>query len=324
MLIRLSFLLLGCALWANAIAAELPGIPEFIDEMVVKHHFKRRELTRLFERAEYQQAVIDAITAPATQKPWLEYRASFITDKHINDGLKFWKRHAHTLARAERKYGVPQEIIVALIGVETFYGQRKGRFRTVDALTTLAFNYPQRAPFFRTELENYLLLARDQGFNLLKVQGSYAGALGIPQFMPSSYRKYAVDFNGNGRIDLLNDQVDAIGSVGNYLKAYGWIKGEPVARLGHLGAAPVAASGVQSTALWAASGVFPVQPLAEELPARLVNFTVQDGREYWLAFKNFDVIMRYNNSSYYAMSVLQLSEALRDARHNKYVRNGGN
>ncbi len=316
MMVRCCIFLLLLAVFPGARAADAPAIPGFIDEMVDKHHFRRHELERLFIRAQYQQAVIDAITAPATLKPWPEYRANFINDRRIKDGLKFWKRYARTLARAEQRYGVPREILVALIGVETFYGQQTGSFRAVDALTTLAFSYPARADFFRSELEQYLLLAREQGFNLLGVQGSYAGALGIPQFMPSSYRKYAVDFNGSGTIDLMRDRVDAIGSVANYLKQYGWITGEPVALRSKLSADVClgSISEARSVAEWAAVGVTPEASVAGDLKARLLDFTVPEGKEFWLAFNNFDVIMRYNNSSFYAMSVLQLAEALREAR----------
>ncbi len=173
-------------------AMELPGIPVFIDEMVFKHQFKRDDLEQMFQRAQYRQAVINAISAPTTIKPWPQYRAAFTNTKHISDGLKFWQNHMNALQRAEKEYGVPQEMIVAVIGVETNYGRNTGKFNILDALTTLAFDYPRRADFFRNELEQYLLLAREQKFEPFKTQGSYAGALGIPQFMPSSYRKHAV------------------------------------------------------------------------------------------------------------------------------------
>ncbi|MDH4234771.1 MAG: lytic murein transglycosylase B, partial [Gallionella sp.] len=210
-------------------AATLPGIPEFIDNMVAKHQFDRAELERVFERAQHQPSVIEAISRPATARPWTEYRASFVNPERIKFGLDFWRKHRQALQGAEQKYGVPQEIILAVIGVETVYGRDVGKYRVLDALTTLAFDFPRRSSFFREELENYLLLARDEQFDLLDIRGSYAGAMGIPQFMPSSYRKYAVDFNGNRRIDLLNEPVDAIGSVANYLRGYGWISGKSVA-----------------------------------------------------------------------------------------------
>lgn len=310
-----AFLLLLVVL-PHADAFESPAIPGFIDEMVAKHQFKRRELERLFERAQYQQSVIDAISAPATLKPWPEYRANFINDARINAGLKFWKQNASIVRRAEEKYGVPQAVIVALIGVETFYGQQAGTYRIVDALATLAFNYPPRADFFRSELEQYLLLARDQEFNLLSVRGSYAGALGMPQFMPSSYRKYAVDFNGNGKIDLLHERADAIGSAANYLKQYGWVAGEPMALRSKVGADVCVGdiSAPRSVSAWTAAGVTPAETVAGDKVARLLDFTVPEGKEFWLAFSNFDVVKTYNSSNFYAMSVLQLAEALNHAR----------
>lgn len=226
-----SLLLILPSLVSSAQAADLPQIPQFIDEMVAKHQFQRDELIEAFQRAQHRPAIIKAITLPSTTRPWFEYRVSFVNDKRINGGVEFWLKHEAALLRAEKEYGVPQEIIIAVIGVETIYGQLAGGFRTLDALMTLAFDFPRRAQFFRSELEHYLLLAREQGWDLLKVPSSYAGAIGIPQFMPSNYRKIAVDFNGDGKIDLVNDPVDAIGSVANYLKQYGWIKGAPVAVL---------------------------------------------------------------------------------------------
>jgi membrane-bound lytic murein transglycosylase B len=326
-----SLLLLSVAVHPAA-AATLPGIPGFIDEMVEKHKFKRAELVNAFDHAQQLPAVIDAISRPATLKPWPEYRAAFVNPERISLGLKFWKKYRRTLQLAERKYGVPQEIILAVIGVETVYGQDAGNFRTLDALTTLAFDYPPRADFFRKELENYLLLAREQQFDLLAVRGSYAGALGIPQFMPSSYRTYAVDFNGNHRIDLLHETSDAIGSVASYLKAYGWSGGagdKSVHPQGGAATPPVAVrvlvsadicpgdiSTPRTVAAWSASGIVAAEnPVHDQdQSARLIDFTVADGKEFWLAFSNFDVIRSYNNSDYYAMSVFQLAEALQEAR----------
>jgi membrane-bound lytic murein transglycosylase B len=224
-LIHIIALLPLCLAVAPVRAVTLPGIPEFIDEMVAKHKFKRAELEKVFDVAQDVPSVLDAISKPSTSKPWPEYRANFVNPQRIKLGLEFWHKYRKTLRRAELEYGVPQDIIVAVIGVETIYGQEAGNFRTLDALTTLAFEYPQRADFFRSELENFLLLAREQQFDLLSIKGSYAGALGIPQFMPSSYRVYAVDFNGNRRINLLQEDKDAIGSVANFLKVFGWISG---------------------------------------------------------------------------------------------------
>ena len=318
-----------------AAAADLPGIPQFIDEMVTRHNFKREELVSAFEHVQPLPAVIEAISRPATLKPWPEYRAAFVNPERIRLGLKFWAKYRKTLQAAERKYGVPQEIILAVIGVETIYGQDPGSFRTLDALTTLAFAYPPRADFFRKELENYLLLAREQQFDLLSVRGSYAGALGIPQFMPSSYRAYAVDFNDNHRIDLLHEDRDAIGSVASYLKGYGWIAAAPDgSQHSGRGAPPVAlrvrvsadscpgdVSTPRTLAAWSAAGITGIgKPLRDsELQARLIDFTLADSKEFWLAFNNFEVIRSYNNSDYYAMTVFQLAQALKQARRSSRV-----
>jgi membrane-bound lytic murein transglycosylase B len=298
-------------------SATLLGIPEFIDEMVAKHHFKKNELENLFERAQHRPDVIEAITRPATIKPWMEYRAAFVNAKRIKLGVEFWDKYHETLQRASRQYGVPSEFIVAIIGVETIYGRNAGSFRTIDALTTLAFDYPRRAPFFRGELENYLLLARDQEFDLLGVRSSYAGALGIPQFMPSSYRNYAVDFNGNHKIDLLHEDRDAIGSVANYMQAYGWIADEPVASLTQVDITSCT-SDIKTPRMlqdWANDGFTAVPKTEYNKPVRLMDFTVGEGKEFWLAYNNFDVITKYNNSDFYAMSVFQLAEAIKAARH---------
>jgi membrane-bound lytic murein transglycosylase B len=302
---------------ASVNAVTLPGIPEFIDEMVAKHQFKRAELEKIFAHAQHRPAIIEAITRPATIKPWPEYRAAFVNPKRIKLGVAYWIKHHATLHKAAQKYGVPEEIIVAIIGVETIYGKNAGGFLTLDALTTLAFDYPRRAVFFRSELENYLLLARDQEFDLLAVRGSYAGALGIPQFMPSSYRNYAVDFNRNGKTDLLHEDHDAIGSVANYMKNYGWITGEPVAMLVNLNN-PSNMGELQSTrslADWRNLGIQMPQAYTPEKTARLMDFTQINGKEFWLGFSNFDAITKYNNSDFYAMSVFQLAEAIKTARY---------
>lgn len=299
-------------------AADMPAIPAFIDEMVAKHQFKREELVRTFKSAERRQDVIDAISKPATMKPWVEYRATFVNQQRVDGGIKFWNKYEATLKRAEKQFGVPQEYIIAIIGVETLYGKNAGKFRTLDALTTLAFDYPKREEFFRSELEQYLLLVREQDFNLLSIQSSYAGALGIPQFMPSNYRKYALDFNGNRKVDILHEPEDAIGSVANYFKHYGWRAGEPVA----LQAKVVdekkldVLTEVRPTFAWKADvGVTPMLGAETILPPSwLLDLTFDSGKEYWLVFENFDVIMRYNISTYYAMTVHQLAMELKAAK----------
>jgi len=301
-----------------AFAAQLPGIPQFIDEMVARHHFKRADLERVFRRAEQRPDVIEAIEKPATLKPWEEYRANFVNPQRIKDGLRFWKKNEAYLQRAQRQFGVPAEYIVAIIGVETMYGKQTGRFRTLDALTTLAFAYPRRGPYFRAELEQYLLLASEQDFNLLAVNSSYAGALGIPQFMPSNYRKYALDYNGNGHIDILHEPADAIGSVANYFKHYGWRSGEPVATQVQVADGSVLGDLMVARPVmgWKTDAGVSLENESQGVlpPAWLLDLTLDNGKEYWLVFENFDVIMRYNISSYYAMSVHQLAQAMRAAR----------
>lgn len=296
-------------------AVELPGIPQFIDDMVERHHFRRDELEQVFAQAEYRPSVIEAISRPSVAKPWPEYRTAFVNRQRIKLGLAFWRKYGETLRRAEKRYGVPQEVIVALIGVETLYGRNAGRYRVLDALTTLAFDYPRRTDFFRGELEQFLLLAREHEFDLLSTYGSYAGAMGVPQFMPSSYRKYGVDFDGDRVIDLQHQERDAIGSVANYLKSFGWAGGETLAAPAEVVDAVSLEEGAAHTvADWAVLGVRSVAPPGRQ--GRLIAFTVGDHKEYWLAFNNFDVITRYNNSDYYAMTVLQLAEALKAAKAN--------
>ena len=316
---KIFFALLAGCLSGNVVAADLPGIPQFIDEMVAKHQFRRAELVELFARAEYRPAIIEAISKPATLKPWPEYRAAFVNAKRVKLGLAFWDKYQTTLHRAETEFGVPAEIIVAIIGVETIYGKNAGTFRTIDALTTLAFDYPRRAPFFRAELENYLLLARDQDFNLLGIKSSYAGALGIPQFMPSSYRNYALDYNGNHTIDLLNEDIDAIGSVANYMKGYGWLAQQPVATLATVSEINCVSDlkTIRSIADWASAGITPQRANAHYPAARISDYTLGEEKEFWLVFNNFEVITKYNNSDFYAMSVFQLAEEIKAARANR-------
>ncbi len=310
---KLLFLL---ACWPMSVsAADLPGIPEFIDEMVAKHQFSRSELVTLFDGAQHRPSIIEAITKPATKKPWPEYRAIFVNPQRLKACVAFQQQYRTELQRAEDKFGVPQEIIVALIGVETLFGKNMGSYRVLDALTTLAFDYPRRAPFFRAELENYLLLLREQQLDWREVKGSYAGAIGYPQFMPSSYRKYAVDFNGNRRVDLRNEVEDAIGSVANYLREYGWQPNEPVAIPARVrGEVPLNMlenKTTQTLVAWAKQDVRSEEAVAFNRSARLVRFALGSEEQFWLGFNNFDVITRYNTSDYYAMAVFQLSEALR-------------
>ncbi|MDR2876855.1 MAG: lytic murein transglycosylase B [Chromatiales bacterium] len=295
---------------------ERPEVREFISTMTSKHAFTADELKTVFREVNYRQDIIDAMTKPAEKRPWSEYRPRFLTPDRIRGGVEFWKENEEILARAEQTYGVPPQIVTAIIGVETFYGRSTGRHRVVDALATLAFDYPPRADFFRGELEQYLMLTREEHFDPLTLTGSYAGAMGKPQFIPSSYRRYAVDFDGDGRRDLFNNVADVIGSVANYLGTQGWKKDEAVV-------APATVTSEDYLALLAlgieprtpvselpARGVLAGETLAPETPVALIELDGEKGKEYWVGLRNFYVITRYNRSSLYAMAVTQLAQEI--------------
>ncbi|MDR0380073.1 MAG: lytic murein transglycosylase B [Candidatus Accumulibacter sp.] len=307
-----------------------PAVREFIDEMRLKHGFDDVFLTRQFSSIRPNPSVLRAIqpaAVPERQRSWPAYRARFLNERRLNGGWRFWREHGAALARAEAIYGVPPEIIVAVIGVETEYGLNTGKFGVFEALATLAFGYPPRAPFFRKELEQFLLMAREDGSLPLDYTGSYAGAVGIPQFMPSSRREFAVDFDGDGRIDLRHSATDAIGSVAHFLRWHGWQPGQPVAW-------PVYADEAADTAALLAHGITPsislremhargISPFFPHIDAErladasvaLIDLVAPDQpTEYWIGFDNFYVLTRYNRSSFYAMSVFQLAESLRNAR----------
>ena len=300
-----------------------PEIEIFISKMVKNHGFEEPKLKKIFNKIKFQPGIIKTISRPSTSKPWYEYHPIFINPRRIAKGVAFWKKNAKTLEQASKKFGVPEEIITAVIGVETYYGKRTGRHRVLDALTTLAFNYPKRADFFRDELEQYLLLIREQDADMFSFKGSYAGAIGIPQFMPSSYRNYAVDFDNDGKIDLSESTADSIGSVANYLKAHGWeVDGPVVTR------AQVSDNSRHETLkmthmpLYTISkmkefGITPLTDISDDRKATLIKLNSKDHMEYWLGFNNFYVITRYNRSTHYAMSILLLSEEISVSRKNK-------
>jgi membrane-bound lytic murein transglycosylase B len=317
---RLRFLLAALVVTsATSACASTPpysqrdDVREFIASMNSKHQFANDELSALFRQANFRQDIIDAMTRPAEKKPWHEYRPIFINAKRIDGGVKFREENAEILQRAEDRFGVPAEIVTAIIGVETLYGRNTGRHRVVDALTTLAFDYPPRSAFFRGELEQYLLLAREEKFDPLALTGSYAGALGKPQFIPSSYRSYAVDFDGDNRRDLLDNVADAIGSVANYLSVHNWRRGQPVAsriRPGTKIPAELIARGIKphtSVAEFARIGITTEEALPPDAAAAIIELEGVDGPEYWLGLDNFYSITRYNRSSLYAMAVYQLA-----------------
>jgi membrane-bound lytic murein transglycosylase B len=291
----------------------------FIDDMVARHGFARAELEFVFARARFQPAIVRAMTPSVPgQRSWSVYRRNAVNAQRIEAGSEFWRRHALTLARAESEFGVPAEIVIGIIGVETFYGRNTGNWRIIDALSTLAFDYPRRAEFFRGELEHYLLAVRESNLDALGLRGSYAGAMGIPQFMPGSYRRYAVDFDGDGRRDLFASPADAIGSVANFLREHGWTPGEAVA-------VPARAEG-EAWRDMADGGVEPVRRVADlhaagivtdtmleaEVPVVLVELDSPDAPPVlWVGLRNFYTLTRYNRSSFYAIAVLELGNAVR-------------
>ena len=306
---------------AHASFAERDDARAFVDEVASRHGFDPAELSAALARAQHEPAVIRLITPPARKgvRSWHKYRARFLDQVRIDGGISFWDEHAADLERAAAQYGVPPEIIVAIIGVETLYGRHTGNFETLSALATLAFDYPPRADLFRRELEALFLLAREQGRDPASYSGSFAGALGYPQFLPSSVRAYAVDFDGDGGIDFDAGPADAIGSVARYLHDHGWQAGAPVAEPARLdgGAdpAPLVAAGIEPalepTTLTAA-GVNTLDGAPAAATATLVDLeTPGAATEYWLGYRNFYVITRYNRSSFYAMAVFELAEALR-------------
>lgn len=302
--------------------AEREDVQGFIAEMQARHGFDAVQLSMLFGKARPIPAVLKAIAPPTDPrvKSWKNYRARFIEPKRTAAGLAFWQRHAGTLAKAEALTGVPAEIIVAIIGIETIYGKHLGRFDSFAALATLAFDYPPRAELFRRELEALLLLAREESRPPDSYRGSFAGAIGLPQFLPSSIRAYATDFDGDGRIDLTGSPEDAIGSVANFLKIHGWETGGPVT-------AKVGADETASQSLLA-EGILPrrrpqemaslgieIPADAPDAPAALIDLVTPDTpTEYWLGYQNFYVVTRYNRSSFYAMAVWQFAQTLRERK----------
>lgn len=304
--------------------ADHPQAQAFAEELASVHGLMAEDILHTLSQISRDARVIRLITPPAKRgraRSWQRYRSQFVEPIRIERGLAFWRANADALERASAQYGVPAQIIVAIIGVETIYGRNTGHFTVASALATLAFDYPPRAELFRRELTSLFLLARDQGRDPLSYEGSYAGALGYPQFLPSSVRHYAVDFDHDGHIDLESSTADAIGSVANYLAVHGWQQGGPVAVRAHVesvdqvqalidaGIDPVFTAGDFS-----ARRVLPLDDFPVDAKAALIDLETPDAdTEYWLGFRNFYVITRYNRSSFYAMAVFSLAEALRMA-----------
>ncbi len=293
-----------------------PEVLAFVDEMVEKHEFDQQALLKLFKQAKVNKTVLKAIQSPSEAKPWYQYRKIFLNESRIRKGVAYWNENEATLLLATKQYGIPPEIIVAIIGVETLYGGYTGSFSVLDSLFTLTFEYPKRAPFFRTQLEHFLVLCREEALDPTVPKGSYAGAMGLPQFMPSSYRSYARDFDNDNVRDIWHNNADTIASVANYFSKHGWRTDEPVAY-------PVTVNGNRHESALE-KGLKPNRTIQQlrtldiqipqlvnpEEKARLISFEELAGPNFWIGLQNFYVITRYNHSAHYAMAVLQLGKKI--------------
>ena len=319
----LCLLLISCT--SNITDTESVNV--FINMMVTTHQFDESELNELFQNVEIKEDILKKISSPAEGLPWYKYRKIFMTDTRINEGVKFWRENEPALTTVEQQTGVPAEIIIAIIGVETSYGQKTGNYRVIDALSTLAFAYPPRSRFFLSELENFLLLCRDEHMNPLDPVGSYAGAMGMPQFMPSSFRVYAADFDNDGQRDIWHNKGDVIASVANYFVKHQWQTGQAIA-------IPVSATGERYKSALAGDlkpdlrldgleslNLIISRPLPLNTKVKLLAFEQESvgqkpGDELWAGLDNFYVITRYNHSPLYAMAVYQLSQSILNKKGN--------
>jgi membrane-bound lytic murein transglycosylase B len=314
------FLLLGICLAlaapVRALDAGRDDVRAFIDEMAAKHGLAAEELGRVLDQAQSKPSIVALMARPAEKAlPWHEYRARFLTERRIARGLETGRLQADALARAAER-GVPVPVLLSIVGIETFYGENTGKHRVIDALATLAFDYPPRSAFFRSELENFLVMSREESLDPLVPLGSYAGAMGIPQFMPSSFRNYAVDGDGDGRRNLWTSWADVFASVANYLREHGWRKDEPVMARADVAEADLAGLEFGKLALTEtvgslrARGVRFDTPLPAEAPAVLIELAGRDGPEHRVGFANFYAITRYNRSQLYASAVSDLADAI--------------
>jgi len=302
---------------------EHPAVGEFIEMMVEKHNFSTEELENLFRKAEISENVVQGMDTPREAVPWYVYRKQFVTPFGAIRGASYWKKNDKVVAEAVEKFGVAPEIIMAIIGIESQYGYNPGRYRIMDALSTLAFSYPRRGEAFRGELEQFLILARELKIDPLETKSSYAGAVGLPQFLPSSYRKYAIDFDKDGRVDLFESAADAIGSIGNFFKIHGWQKEAPVVdRV--LFTRPIEPwllkLDIKPRLTIANLGYYSIKPEKYNQPDRkaaLIKLDGEDGKFLRLGFNNFYVITRYNKSVNYAMAVFELGEMIKT----RYLKN---
>ena len=322
---KILFVILGLILAPMVSALEITDgdyrgrsdVVDFVKRVAAESDYSEQELVELFGQVKKQEHLFEQLDKPAEKElEWYQYRPIFIKDKRISRGVEFWQRHRELLAEVSEKTGVPEEIIVAIVGVETYYGIYRGKDPVFDSLVTLAFDYPRRSKFFTRELEQFLLLAKEQRFDVRSLRGSYAGAMGMPQFISSSYRSYAIDFDGDGQINLFDSVPDIAGSVANYFLRHGWQRGERVAR-------PLTAvennsidqlePGMKPNYKWLQlkqSGLESKFDIDEETPVALVLLQQKSHPEYWAGFQNFYVITRYNHSEMYAMAVYQLAKLI--------------
>lgn len=315
----LIILLGSCNAQADTAFTQRKDVQRFINSMVKHHGFDKAKLTAVMNDVQLQPQIIESMNKPFEKKNWDVYKQLFLTPQRVQAGIEFWKANHDSLEKAEKQFGVPANIIVAIIGVETLYGKHQGNYRVLDALSTLAFNYPKRSPFFTKELGEYLLLCREHKVPPTQYLGSYAGAMGKPQFMPSSYRYYAADFTNNPKIDLMNDDKAVIASVANYFHKHGWKMNQGIAQPAQVeGTRYKKINTANKKAVYRvkqleAAGVKPLTA-AVNTPTKvgLIELTTQTGQEFWLAYPNFYVITRYNSSPQYAMAVYLLSQQLKN------------
>jgi len=300
---------------AIALDTSRSDVSLFIDSMVKEHDYDRETLEAVLQNAKSQESIIEAISRPAEKSlEWHEYRNIFLTDARITAGANFWREHEADLQRISDETGVSIEILVGIIGVETYFGRITGSYRVVDALSTLAFDYPPRAKFFRSELKHFLLLVREENMDAADATGSYAGAMGRPQFMPSSYREYAVDSTDDGKRDIWSNWTDVIGSVANYFVRHGWAADNQVvvrASLGDQWRGETPKNTIkpkETVTSLSHQGVLFVTDLPGDQKSQLLTLEGDDGKEYWVGFHNFFVITRYNTSVMYALAVHQLGQ----------------
>jgi membrane-bound lytic murein transglycosylase B len=298
-----------------------PEVEEWVLRMEREHQFDAGELRDMLAQFKPNQTIIKAINTPATSKPWSFFQNLYVTESRVDGGVVFWNEYAELLERARIRYGVPEEVVTSIIGIESQYGKRTGRFQVADALYTLGFAVPRRSKFFRSQFEHFLLLTRENGFDPLEIKGSFAGAMGIPQFIPSSYRDYAVDFDGDGRTDLWNSVADAVGSVANYLSRFGWDDGGQVvvrAKMSTDAVDNLESLGVKPSLTmeqFRARGVEPEGNVADDMDGGFFVLEAKKGPQYWISLNNFYVITRYNRSKNYAMAVHQLSQKIARKRN---------